>query len=152
MHCFSLTVRHVVLPKSSALYSECVHYRLNWAKNVCYETYTHTTQFNIFFSRIFRPSSAHLESLVDPGGGTFRAVPQEPKWPVSRLGPPERPIGRSGYGFFIALDCFCTVMSVAKIHWRCQVIFGVFLGSNFKNFFKIPKSSRNGMFTRRESI
>ena len=32
MHRFNLSVRYAVLPKSSALYPECVHYRLNWAE------------------------------------------------------------------------------------------------------------------------
>ena len=32
MHCFNLTVIYALLPKSSALYPECVHYRLNWAE------------------------------------------------------------------------------------------------------------------------
>ena len=36
MHCFNLTVRYTVLPKSGALYPECVHYRLNWAEKGVY--------------------------------------------------------------------------------------------------------------------
>ena len=32
MHRFNLSVRYAVLTKSSALYPECVHNRLNWAE------------------------------------------------------------------------------------------------------------------------